>query len=129
MPPATAKRGLSSQLHLRLFVEPDVLHAPPVDDAVDHHRQPLHPRLPARRAAAVIDDRPGTVLRQLPFDLPYELLPILLVGFHRLLVDQFIHVRTAISTIVHFRTTRVVPVEIIVGIINATSRKIWAARG
>src|SRR6202040_431380 len=70
----------------------------------------------ARRAAAVIDDRPGTVLRQLPFDLPYELLPILLVGFHRLLVDQFIHVRTAISTIVHFRTTRVVPVEIIVGI-------------
>jgi hypothetical protein len=63
-------------LHLRLFVEPDVLHAPAVEDAVDHHRQPLHPRLPTRRAAAVIDDRPGAVLRQLPFDLPYEPLPI-----------------------------------------------------
>src|SRR6202047_740973 len=92
-------------LHLRLFVEPNVLHAPAVEDAVDQHRQPLHPRLPARRAAAVIDDRPGAVLRQLPFDLPYELLPILPIGFHRLLVDQLVHVRVAISIIVHFRRT------------------------
>jgi hypothetical protein len=28
-------------LHLRQFVEPDVLRAPAVADAVDHHRQPL----------------------------------------------------------------------------------------
>src|ERR1700738_2979807 len=61
---------------LRLFVEPNVLRARAFEDAVDYHLQPLHPRLRARRAAAVIDDRPGTVLRRLPFDLPYELLPI-----------------------------------------------------
>src|SRR5260370_27698024 len=107
---------------LRRFVGPIVLHAPAVEDAVDHYRQPLHPRLPARRAAAVIDDRPGAVLRQLPFDLPSDLLPILPVGFHRLLVDQLVHVRVAISIIVHFRTTRVVPADIIVRVIHEASR-------
>src|SRR5260370_18410582 len=75
---------------LRLFVEPNVLHAPAVEDAVDHYRQPLHPRLPARRAAAVIDHLPGAVLPQLPLDLSYALLPILPVGFHQLLVDQLV---------------------------------------
>src|SRR5215471_1773514 len=45
-----------------LFVEPDVLPAIAVEDAVDHQCQPLHLRLPARSAAAVEYDRSGTVL-------------------------------------------------------------------
>src|SRR5690242_13948253 len=46
-----------------LFVEPDVLHPPAVEDAVDHQSEPLDMRLPARPIATVEDDRPGIILR------------------------------------------------------------------
>src|SRR6266853_5900325 len=78
-----------------LFVEPDVFHAPAVEDAVDHDRQPLHMRLPAGRAAVVKDDRPGAVFRQLPLDLPYQLLALLGVGLDRLPIDQLVQLGTA----------------------------------
>src|SRR5271157_4463617 len=39
----------------RLFVEPDVFHAPTIEDAVDHDGLPLHIGLPATAAAAVKD--------------------------------------------------------------------------
>src|SRR5215469_11144472 len=47
-----------SQLPLRLlFIEPDVFHAPAVEDAVDHDRQPLDIGLPADPALGVKNDR------------------------------------------------------------------------
>src|SRR5438552_15132955 len=49
-----------------LLVEPDILHAPAVEDAVDHDGQPFDVGLPAGSAAPVIDDRPGAILGQLP---------------------------------------------------------------
>src|ERR1700726_3310044 len=67
-----------------LFVEPDVLHAPIVDDTVDHHRPALYRRLPAIGEAVVEYDRAGPVLCQLSFDLPHQLPTRSRVGFHRL---------------------------------------------
>src|SRR5215472_18271052 len=64
-----------------LLVEPDVFHAPAVEDAVDHDRPALDMRLPAGRPAVVKNDRPGAVVGQFPLDLPYQLLALLGVGF------------------------------------------------
>src|SRR6266849_3181132 len=49
----------------RLLVEPEVLVARAIVDAVDHDRQPFQVRLPAGGATREIDDRPGIVLHQL----------------------------------------------------------------
>ncbi len=65
-----------------LFVEPEVLEARAVVDAVDHQGEPLHPGLPANCRAGVIDDRSDIVLRQFPFDFPNQLPPLLPIGFH-----------------------------------------------
>src|SRR5262249_48771394 len=65
-----------------LSVQPDVFHAPIVDDAVDHHRPIFHLWLPAIGEAVVKYDRPRPVLRQLAFDLPYQLLALSFIGFH-----------------------------------------------
>ena len=48
-----------------LLVEPDVLVAPAVVDAVYHDGQSLHPRLPARAATRVKDHRRGTMKQDL----------------------------------------------------------------
>jgi len=90
-----------------LFVEPDVFHAGTIGDAVDHDRQPFHPRLPAGRAAVVKEDRSGAILRQLPFDLPDKLLAPLLVGLRGLSIDQLV------GPIVLGRAAHVHPVLII----------------
>ena len=63
-----------------LLIEPDVFHAPAVEDAVDHDSQPFHIGLPASRAPVVKDDRPGPVIGQLPFDLPDEMFALFGVG-------------------------------------------------
>src|SRR5712691_1744879 len=71
-----------------LFIEPNILHAPAVVDAVAHDGQPLYIgvlRVPARR---VEDDRPHAVLRQLTLDLPHPRLELVLIWLDRLLVDQ-----------------------------------------
>src|SRR5262249_12535279 len=51
--------------HRRLFVEPDVLEAPFVVDAVGHPGPTLEPRLPARGAGRIEDHRPERRFRQL----------------------------------------------------------------
>src|SRR5215831_2661460 len=66
----------------RLFVEPGVLHAPVVDDAVDHHCPTLDLRLPAIGKTIVKDDWPRAFLGQLPFNLPYQLLALSFVSLH-----------------------------------------------
>src|SRR5215472_7328782 len=70
-----------------LLVEPDVFHAQPVADAVDHHRVALHVRVPAGAGTAVIEDGPGDIFRQLLLDLPYQSFALFLVELHRLLID------------------------------------------
>src|SRR6516225_10315592 len=99
---------LTSVIHSRwpaayLFVEPDVLPAVAVEDAVDHQCQPLHGWLPARSAAAVKDDRSGTVLGQPAFDLPHQLLALFLIGLDRLLLDQLVHCGVAVIVPIEFR--------------------------
>src|SRR6266446_2165127 len=55
-----------------LSIQPYVFHAPTVGDAVDHHGQTFHPRLPAGRATGIKEDRTGAVFRQRSVDLPYQ---------------------------------------------------------
>src|SRR5271169_3634379 len=71
--------GERSEVKPTLSVEPDVLHAIAVEDAVDHDRQPLDIGLPAGRVAAVKDNRPGDILGELAFDCPDQLLTPFLV--------------------------------------------------
>src|SRR5438132_6360063 len=83
---------------VRLSVEPDILEAPAVVDAVDHRRAALHIGMPARPGAVVPEDRPGCVLGQPPFDCPHQLLALLLVGLHRFQVDQMVDLSTGSSS-------------------------------
>jgi hypothetical protein len=53
-----------------LGVEPRVFEAPAVEDAVDHHCDPVHPRVVAGAKAVVVDHRPGGVLLQPAINLP-----------------------------------------------------------
>src|SRR5258708_4342804 len=87
-----------------LLVEPDVFHTPAVIDAIDHDGEPLHIGLPAGRAARGKDDGPGAVLRQLPFDLPYQLFALLRIGFHRFPIDQLFDLGVAVAGIIPLRT-------------------------
>src|SRR5207253_1599477 len=64
---------------VRLGVQPNILHAPAVEQAVDHDRQSLELRLPAGRKAIVEKDRPRTILLQLPVDVPDKMLALSLI--------------------------------------------------
>src|SRR5215468_12750639 len=109
----------------RLLVEPDVLHAPTVGDAVDHDRQPFHIGLPAAATSIVKNDWPGAVLCQLPFDLPNELLSLFLIGLSRLLIDQPVDLRTAMTIVVQIPAATIEQVKVLVGI-GAASREVEA---
>src|SRR6516225_11059515 len=91
----------------RLSVEPDVFHACTAKDAIDHDRQPLDIGPPAGCTPVVKDDRPGAVLRQLPFDLPHQLLTLYLFGLSGLPLDQLVHLGITVSVIVSYRTAAV----------------------
>ena len=93
------------------MVEPDVFEAPAVVDAVDHHRQPLHLRLPAGREAFVSYDRARPLLLQFLVDLPYQRLALLLVAFRRLLVEQLLDLPVAVSGPVALGAAGIVLVE------------------
>jgi hypothetical protein len=60
----------ASRFIYQLLVEPDILHAPAVEDAVDHDRQALDIGTLASPATAVENDRPHAVVGQLAFDRP-----------------------------------------------------------
>ena len=55
----------------QLSVEPEILEAEAVVDAVDHHRHPLDLGMLACRLTRVEDDRTGAVLGQPLFDFPH----------------------------------------------------------
>src|SRR6516162_5552704 len=109
-----------------LLVQPDVFHTKIVDDAVDHHRPALDPRLPAIREAVEKDDRPGPVLRQLLFDLPYQDFSLPFVGFYRLPVEQLFEFGIAIAGVVARRTAAIVFVELLVRIVDPAAGEIKA---
>jgi hypothetical protein len=56
------------------------------------------------------------VLRQSSLDLPHQFLAPLLVGLGRLLIDQFVHVRVAITVIVQLTAAALIQVEVLVGV-------------
>src|SRR6516162_6965058 len=70
--------------------------------------------LPAGGAPIVKDDAAGDVLRQYPFDLPHQLLAFLRVALDRLLLDQPIYLRIAVTVIIQLGTAPVAQVEVLV---------------
>jgi hypothetical protein len=78
-----------------------------------------HIGLPAAGAPIVKDDGAGDVLRQYPLDLPHQLLAFLQVALDRLLLDQLVYVRIAVSSVVALRTADVILVECLVGLVEA----------
>src|SRR5262249_55501131 len=98
--------GMSSSV-----VEPDVFHAPTVEDTIGRYCQPFDTGLPAGCAAPIEDGWPCAVFRQFPFDLPDQFLACLRVGFGRLPVYQLVHLGIAISVKVGLRPAHVIRVE------------------
>ena len=80
-----------------LPVEPDVLEAPAVVDAVGHDRQVLEVRLAADCDVIVEEDRTGVVFNQFPLDLPHQLLALIDVGLGRLLINQLVNLWIAVA--------------------------------
>src|SRR6266568_5484829 len=105
-----------------LPIQPYILEAPAVVDAVDHHRQPFHLGLAARRADIVKDDRPGSVFLQLLVDLPHQLLALCLVRHRRLFVELLVELGVAVTAVVARRATGVILVELLVRVVNAATR-------
>ena len=103
--------------YCKLFVEPDILHAPAVENAVLHQSQPLDLGLPAGALPHKEDDRAHRVLDQLALDLPHQLLALYWVGLRRLPVDQRIHLGIATGIIAR-RPTRVILIELVIGIVK-----------
>ena len=103
---------------LPLPIKPNVFKAPAVEHAVDHEGEPLHVRLSASPVSAVKDDRKGIVRRQLPFDVPYQFLPLIFVGFRWLPVDQVIHLRITVPSVVVLATADIIFVERLVWLIE-----------
>jgi hypothetical protein len=59
-----------------LFVEPNIFHAPAIEEAVGHLREPSDVWLPAGRALGIEQDRSGAIFSQLALDLPEYLLAL-----------------------------------------------------
>src|SRR6516165_5920586 len=70
--------------------------------------------LPTARAAVVKDDGAGDIIRQYPFDLPHQLLAFLQVALDRLLLDQPVYLRIAVTVIIQLGTAPVAQVEVLV---------------
>jgi len=81
----------------------------------------LHLGLPAAGVATEVQHRADHVLLQAAVDLPHELLALLLVGLHRLLVDQLVDLLVAVVH-VGARAAHVALVELLVGLVDAVAR-------
>src|SRR5437763_7715955 len=122
--PATCRRVIEPPVYffieflIELLVEPGVFEPPAVVIAVHHHRVPLEVGLPAGGRHGVEDRRPRSVLRQLLFDLPDEPLTLVVIGFHRLLVDEIVDLLAAIAGVVPLGAADEVLVELLVGVVE-----------
>src|SRR5215472_14466614 len=117
-------RALQDCASFRLLVEPDVFETPAVEDAVDHHPQVLDARLPAGREPEVIDDRPRLVLLQSLVDLPHQALALILVGLHRLLLEQLLELGITVPSVITLRAARVILIELRIGVVDADAGEI-----
>src|SRR6516225_7450422 len=104
------ENSLSSTL-LRLFVEPDVFHAPAIEMAVHYLGEPLDPGLPAVRTTGIEQYRWGDDRRQPALDLPENGLAPLRVALARLLFDQLVDLRVAVTVQIQARTAAVKDLE------------------
>src|SRR5690348_8484400 len=84
-------------LPCQLFVEPYIFHAVAVVDAVHHRRVVLDVGMPAGAGAVVVNHGARHIFSEAALDLPYQLLAFLLVGLHRLLVEQFVDLGIAVT--------------------------------
>src|SRR6516162_7332347 len=125
-PSPRRRSSFSPRFSSWIFVDPDVFHTKIVDDAVDHHRPTLYLRLPTIREPIVKDDRPRTVLRQFPFDLPHQLLAFSFVVFYRLLVEHLFELGIAIAGVVACGTAGVIFIKLLVGIVDAAAGQVEA---
>ena len=91
-----------------LSVEPNILEAPIVIDAVLVLHVPLHVGVPTGVGGVVRDNRVGNVLSQLSFDLPDQLLSLVPIRFLRLFVEQPLDLGIAVLSEVVLRLARVV---------------------
>src|SRR5882672_6948375 len=82
--------------------------------------------MPAGPGAVVPEDRAGRVLRQLALDRPHQLLALLLIEFHRLLVDHLIELRIAVAVVVALRSTSEILVQGLVRVIDTIPGEIEA---
>src|SRR5258705_11732494 len=75
-PICTTPRPCSNDISLNdaLLVEPDVVEAPTVEDAVDHYGDPMHPRVMAGPEAGLIKGPGGPGLPQAPGGYPGQVL-------------------------------------------------------
>src|SRR5690349_4785731 len=71
-------------------------------------------RLPTGRPTVVKNDWSSAILRQLSFDLRYQLLALVLVSLDRLTIDQLVHLGAAVAVVVQLGTAPVQQVEILV---------------
>src|SRR5262249_31540929 len=92
----------------RLIVEPDVLHAPAVEQAVDHNRQTLDPGERAGCGTGVKNDRTDHFLCQHSFDLPNEFTAFGGIRLNRLPLDQFVEFRVTIPGVITLCATDVI---------------------
>src|SRR5580700_4467960 len=109
-------------------VEPDLFHAPTVVDAVDHDGQVLDLRVRADAAAIEVDQRPRAVLGQPPFDLPDQLVALVLVRFHRLLVNQLVHFGVAVAVVIADTAAGIVLVEQRIRIVDISAGQVQRDR-
>src|SRR6266481_2478771 len=112
----------------KLFLKPDVLKAPAVEDAVHHHPQAFDPGLPTGGEPQVIDDRSCLVLLQSPVDLPHQPLSLPLVALHGLLLEHFLQLGITIPGVVTLRATCVVLIELCIRVIGSDPCEIEADR-
>jgi hypothetical protein len=101
-----------------LFVEPDVFHAPAVEDAVGHQAQVLDPGLPAGGDSRVKKHRADLCLGEDPLDLPNDVFALYWICLHRLLIDQLVEFGVAVSAIVPHRTAQVILKKHLVGVVD-----------
>src|SRR5262245_64717723 len=81
---------------LPLLIEPHVLEAPIVVNAVGVQDEAFHVRMPAGGGARIRDDGARQILGEPALDLPHQLFALGGVGFLRLLVDQGVDVLVAV---------------------------------
>src|ERR1700730_13866176 len=102
-----------------LLVQPHIFHPQSVVDAVDHRHVVLDVGLPAGPRAVVIEHRPGDVFGQAALVFPDHFPSFCLVGFHRLLVEQFVYLGVAVAVVVAFRAAGIILIECLVGVVDA----------